>query len=104
MKKVILGAILSAGLVMTGSVQANNINKSLEKDLVNVCNAIKTNNKSKLHRAVRRSGVSYKNIANGLVCNGHDAVTFALMNNSNDTAKLMARKGNIDSESLVAKL
>jgi hypothetical protein len=45
-----------------------------------------------------------KHIANSLVCNGNDPVSFALANDAEKTAKYMAKKSQVNSEALVAKL
>jgi hypothetical protein len=45
-----------------------------------------------------------KEIGKGLVCNGYDPVTFAMINDAQETAKFMARKGGVDYEALLAKL
>jgi hypothetical protein len=45
-----------------------------------------------------------KQIANGLVCNGADPVSFALANDAEKTARYMAKKSNVNNQELVAKL
>jgi hypothetical protein len=104
MKKIIIGSILTAGILLTGSVQANSIDKNIEADLVKICEAIQSNSKAKVNRAIKNSGIKARTISQGLVCNGYDPVTFALINNAQITAKFMARKGGVDYEALLAKL
>jgi hypothetical protein len=104
MKKTILVSILSTGILLAGSAQANYIDPSTEHSLVKICEALKSNSKIRLHRAVKNSGLSYKKVAKDLVCNGQDPVTFALMNDSKKTAKLIAKRSNVDIDSLLAKL
>lgn len=53
---------------------------------------------------MRESGLGMKQIAKGLVCNGHDPVSFALANDAEKTAKFMARKSNLKNQELVATL
>ncbi|KXI27030.1 hypothetical protein AX660_02630 [Paraglaciecola hydrolytica] len=84
--------------------QAQAIDETTEKQLVNICKALQSNSKMKLNRAVSKSGLNYRSISKGLVCNGMDPVTFALRNNAQKTAELFARKGNLDYQTLLAKL
>lgn len=104
MKKIILGSILTAGILLTGNAHANPFDKSTEAHLVKICEAIKSDSKIKLHIAIRNSGIKTKAISEGLVCNGYDPVTFAIVNKAQSTAKFMARKSGVDYEALLAKL
>ena len=104
MKKLILVTIISSGLFLTGTAQADYISPATEKSLVKICSAIKSNSKLKLHKAIKRSGIHARSIAKGLVCNGLDPVSFALANKAVNTAKVMARKGGEDFDALLAKL
>jgi hypothetical protein len=104
MKKVIISTILTAGILLAGSVQANVINPSTEGNLVEVCEAIKSDSVIKVNVAIRDSGLGMKQIANGLVCNGADPVSFALANDAEKTARYMAKKSNVNNQELVAKL
>ncbi|MEI8648976.1 DUF3718 domain-containing protein [Paraglaciecola sp. Hal342] len=54
--------------------------------------------------AIKRSGIKPRELAKGLVCNGHDPVTYAALNNANKTGVLMAKKLNVDYQELLAKL
>jgi hypothetical protein len=104
MKKIIIGSLLTAGILLAGSVQAKSMNKNLEAHLVKICEAIRSDSKIKLHIAIRDSGIKTKAISKGLVCNGYDPVTFAIVSKAENTAKFMASKGNVDYEALLAKL
>jgi hypothetical protein len=104
MKKIILGSILSAGILLAGSAQAESMDKTVEAHLVKICEAIKSDSKHKVNRAIKNSGIQARKVSEGLVCNGYDAVTFAMVNNAQNTAKLMAHKGGLDYEALLAKL
>ena len=104
MKKLILATIVSSGLFLAGTAQAQYISHDTELSLIKICNAIKSDNKQKLHRAIKKSGVPAKSIAKGLVCNGHDPVSFALANKAVNTARVMARTGGKDFDALLAKL
>jgi hypothetical protein len=72
--------------------------------LIKICEAIRSDNKLKVHRAIKNSGIKAKAISKGLVCNGYDSVTFAMVNNAPNTAQFMARKGGVDYKALLAKL
>ena len=104
MKKIIIGSIITASILLAGSAQAKYIDKNTEANLVNICEAIKSNSKIKLHLAIKNSGIEAREISKGLVCNGYDPVTFAMISNAQNTAKYMARKGGVDYEALLAKL
>jgi len=104
MKKIIIGSIITAGILLAGSAQANSIDKNTETNLIKICKAIKSDNKLKVHRAIKNSGFKAKTISEGLVCNGQDSVTFALVNNAPNTAKYLARKSGVDYAALLAKL
>ena len=104
MKKVILATIISSGLFLAGTVQAQHLSPETEHDLIKICSAIKSNSKLKLNRAIKSSRLPPRTIAKGLVCNGLDPVSFALTNNAHSTAKSIARMGNNDYDALLAKL
>ena len=71
---------------------------------IQVCEAIKSDSKLKLRHAIKISGINARAISKGLVCNGYDPVTFAIVNKAQHTAEFMARKSDIDYEALLAKL
>lgn len=104
MNKIIIGSIITAAILLAGNAQAKYIDKDTEAHLIKICEAIKSDSKIKLHIAIRDSSISAKAISEGLVCNGYDPVTFAIVNKAENTAKFMARKGNVDYEALLAKL
>ncbi|WP_198556614.1 DUF3718 domain-containing protein [Paraglaciecola sp. MB-3u-78] len=104
MKKVIISTIITAGILLAGSAQANYIDPVTESKLVKVCEAIKSDRLIKVNVAVKNSGVSIKQIANGLVCNGLDPVSFALANDAQKTAKFMAKRSNVNGQEFLAKL
>lgn len=104
MKNVIISTILTAGILVAGSLQAKTIDPSLERDLVKICEAIKSDSVIKVVKSVKNSSVGIKQIAEGLVCNGHDPVSFAMANDALKTAQYMAKKSRVDYQALVAKL
>lgn len=104
MKKVIISTILTAGILLTGNAQAINIDPVLESKLVKVCEAIKSDSLLKVKVSVRDSGVGIRTIANNLVCNGVDPVSYALANDAAKTAKYMASRSKVNRQDIVAKL
>jgi len=104
MKKVLISSIITAGIFLAGNAQANNINSVVERKLVKVCEAIKSDRVIKLNVAIRDSGMGIKQIANGLVCNGYDPVSFAMLNNAVKTAKFMAKRSRANHQELLATL
>jgi hypothetical protein len=104
MKKVIISTIITAGILLAGNAQANHINPVTESKLVKICEAIKSDRVIKVHSAVKNSGISMKQITNGLLCNGADPVSFALANDAVKTAKFMAKRSNVIDREFVAKL
>ena len=104
MKKIILGSIITASILLSSAVQAKFMDKKLEAKLVKVCEAIKSDNKFKVYKAIKNSGVKARTISNGLVCNGYDPVTFAKIHNAESTAQYIARKGNGNVQTRLAKL
>lgn len=68
-----------------------------------MCEAIQTNNPAKLRVAVKRSGYSYRSLAEGLMCNGQTVVEFAMSNGAMQNASLMARRVHTRLPQLVAK-
>lgn len=104
MKKLIVGIALTASIFLTAGVQAKYIDKYTEKKLVQVCKAIKSDSRLKLNRAIKNSGISAKALGRGLVCNGYDPVTFAIVNGAKVTGKYIAKKANLNYEELLAKL
>lgn len=104
MKKIILGSILTAAIVLTGTVQAKIIDKHTEANLIKICEAIKSDSKIHLYKTIKRSGISARAISKGLVCNGYDPVTFAIVNDAKKTAKYLALKGGKEYAERLAKL
>ncbi len=104
MKKLTVVACVVVGLGLAGNASAALMLQDHTKDsLEKVCVALKSNSKHRLSRAIKKSGYTYKTIAKGLVCNGEDAMTFALKNDASSTANLLARKANINADALIAK-
>lgn len=99
----VLGA--SAVMLVCGafSAQATASETVLEARLVAVCQAIKNDNRLALHKAVKKSNVSYHRLAKGLRCNGGDMYSFAVQHNASKTGALIARRTNLDERTLTAQ-
>ena len=104
MNKLLISTIITAGFLLAGNAQASNMDSVVESKLVKVCEAIKSDSLINVNSAVLKSGVDIKTIANSLVCNGVDPVSFALANDAEKTAEYMAQKSQVNYEELVAKL
>jgi hypothetical protein len=103
MKKAILVTTMLSTLFFTGFTQAKSLDKYTTEKLVNVCEAIKSDNRIKLKKAVEATNVSYKHLAKGLVCNGMSPVQFALANKADKTAHYLASRSNNDFLPMLAK-
>ena len=90
-------------IVALPAAAAPKMSKSMEDDLVNICEAIKDNNKLKLHMRMKRAGLSYREISDGLVCNGMNIVDFAKHNNADLTASILVKYERPDSSVLTAR-
>lgn len=99
-----IAALMSvSAMAATSSAQAATMSAAMEQKLVAVCEAIKDDSRIALHKAVKSSGVSYRVLANGLVCNGQDMYSFAMLNNANQTGAIIAKRTNLAERSLTAK-
>ncbi len=90
--------VMSVCLVAGGvSFSANaSYPKYLESDLVKICSAIKNNKSFQLHMAIKKSGLTYRAVEKGLVCDSMDIHTFAQVNNAQATGELLARRLKYD--------
>lgn len=100
---LVVGTTVLATLGGISSAQAVSLPGPLEDKLVAVCQAIKDDSRIALHKAVKNSGVSYRRLARGLVCDGMDMYTFALQHGAENTGAVIARRTNLADESLTAK-
>lgn len=105
LSKKISVIVLSSVLLVAGSVAsfANAKQISSEDSLIKVCEAMQSNNKLRLHQAVKRTGYSYKSLAKGLMCNGQTMYDFAISSGATDTAVTLARKSALALPELVAQ-
>lgn len=108
MKKLALVTLMMVGTLSTNSVMAGPskapyIAPDVEKSLVKICEALRSDSKLQLKYAIRESRIKPSAISNGLVCNGHDPYTFALLHSADKTATYLANKVNKDISAMLAK-
>ncbi|NCP66531.1 MAG: DUF3718 domain-containing protein [Paraglaciecola sp.] len=103
MKKAMVVTTMLSTLLFTGFTQAKSLDKYTTEKLVNVCEAIKSDSRIRLKKAVEATNTSYKNLAKGLVCNGMDTVQFALAHQANKTANYLASRSHIEHQAMLAK-
>lgn len=68
-----------------------------------LCKAVRSNNKLHLHLTLKREGVSYQQMQDGLVCNGQDPITFAMYSGSERVAHVIAENTELDAATTLAK-
>lgn len=71
---------------------AANFDKSLEDDLIKICEAVKSDSKLKLNRSLKNTHLDYRTVAKGLVCNGMPVYDFAQKHQAKSTADLLAMR------------
>ena len=98
----LLGTTLSLTATATAAT-AGSYPTELEDNLVAVCEAVKSDSRLKLHRAVKATGLNMRDLHEGLVCNGQDMLTFAATHNASETAQHIARRINASESVLTAK-
>lgn len=102
MKKLALAAVIITSIGFTGAASAK-IKDSREESLIRICEALISDKPIRLKRAMKKAGVSFKQVNEGLVCNGENAINFALLHDAGKTAGLVARKTRQDIDSMIAK-
>lgn len=77
---------------------------AMEHKLVAVCEAIKANSRIELYKAVKNTGISYRRLGDGLVCNGQDMYSFALEHKAAKTGAVIANRTDLDEKTLTASV
>ncbi|MEW9799325.1 DUF3718 domain-containing protein [Alteromonas sp. CYL-A6] len=90
-KTVLLGCAFATTLAAVPAM-ANTYPVQIENDLVAVCDAIKDNSLQSLRKAVKQSRLSFRDLNEGLVCNGDDMLSFATRHNATFAADLIVRR------------
>ena len=96
LKTTLITAAVSLPLLMVSLSSHALMDPVMEKSLVRVCKAVKSNRAMKLREALKSSNLTIKTIVLKLTCNGEDVISFAETHNANKTlAKLQKNTGNI---------
>lgn len=101
-KMTLIGLTFAVGATATAA-QAGGYPKEMENDLIAVCEAVKSDSRLKLDRAVKATGLSMRDLHEGLVCNSEDMITFALTHNATKNGALIARRVSAEPSVLTAK-
>jgi hypothetical protein len=103
MKKFILSVLVTGLMVSTMAAADVRYSASQERMLISLCKAVKSDSMVKLSYTLKRANISYLDMQDGLVCNGKDPITFAMLNGAEHTAHMIARRTNNDPSTFVAK-
>lgn len=95
--------LIMSGLLLGSTVQAAGFPAHIEKSLISICKAIKSNKPLAINRAVRESRISYRALHKGLVCNGQDMISFAAKHDATLSSNFIARRVKRDPRILTAK-
>lgn len=98
--------IVLAGITLSfvsAAASAEDYPLNLENELIAVCEAVKSDSKLKLNRAVKATGLNIRDLHEGLVCNGEDMLTFAATHNALNTQSLIAKRVSGKGSFLTAK-
>lgn len=102
--KRLLGiAVLTAGSFTVAGLAQAAYPAHMESDLVKICTAIRDNKPLRLQMAVKDSGVSYRALQKGLVCNGDDMFTFAEKNQAHASSALLAKRLRLTKSMMAAR-
>jgi hypothetical protein len=103
-RRITLSALMGLSVTLfAGTASAKGYPLAIEDKLIAVCKAVKSDSRLALVRAVKRTGLSYRTLNKGLVCNGQDMLTFALTHNASATSQLIARRTNTQVGTLTAQ-
>lgn len=97
MKNIISATAMTTVLVF-GSLNTeakNLITSDMEDNFVRICKALKSDSQMKLKRAIDQSRTTYRKVATGLVCNGQDALAFAISQQAYENARYLAHRAEI---------
>lgn len=95
MKKVLFGLVVGSLALSTSAFAQSPMPKSLEKNLIEVCEAVKSDNKLRLTRTLRQNHLTFRQVAKDLKCNGQDVVTFARANEASDNADYVEHRAHL---------
>jgi hypothetical protein len=93
-----LTILLLTSLLLTANLaqaKSNSMDKNLENKLINICKALKSDDKIKLRHSIKESGLRERVVFRGLVCNGMSPLAYALSENANLTAHYIGNKSGV---------
>lgn len=100
--RAIIGASLALCFVATAPVSAAKLPSQFEDKLVGICEAVQADDRTALRKAMKNARVSYQVVADKLVCNGQDVMTFAAMSKATHIEALLVRRTSAEKVSLTA--
>ncbi|MBE1300792.1 MAG: DUF3718 domain-containing protein [Alteromonadaceae bacterium] len=101
MKKLMLIAAAASVLSLSTTVSAQNY--LTDDELVELCEAVKSNNRFTLVNRMEKYRVNFRVLSKGLVCDGHDVATFAQMHGADKNVKLIVRRTDLKVDGLLSK-
>lgn len=99
MKKLVLLSATIGSLLISGASFA--MDKDHENRLVNLCEAVKSDDRAQLVSEMKQYHLQARHVVKGLVCNGEDAITFAKLNGADSTADLLIKRSGNAGRSVV---
>lgn len=91
LKKLLSTSLLVALGIVVSPAQAN-----IESSLSNICDIVKTNDKSELRRKMRNVendyGAKLRDYYSGITCSGTSLIKLAILNDANDAGTLLVKK------------
>jgi hypothetical protein len=97
LKTTLLAAVATLSLLALSSPSYAAMDPYLEKSLISVCKAAKSNSVLKLTQTTKSYRLKTKTVALKLMCNGDDVITFAERHGAERTAaKLQKSIGKVD--------
>lgn len=98
MKKTVLAALTTGLFVLSTSASA--MDSDLENRLVDICEAAKTDSPIRLITEMKQNRLRFDTVAEGLMCNGVDVITFAKMHGAENTARVIAARASSQNSSV----
>ncbi len=91
-----LKKVLVASLFVFLGTTASTANANIESSLANICDIVKSNDKSELRRKMRTVqndyGAKLRDYYSGITCNGKSLIKLAIINDAEDAGTLLVKK------------
>lgn len=89
-------SLIVMALSVSGLVASNAANAGVEDALANICNIVKSNDKSELRKKIKNLQSDFKmrlgDYYDGISCDGENLIRTALLNEAVDTGTLLVKK------------